>query len=102
MKDERITALYERLSRDDEITGESNSISNQKEYLEKYAKENGFGQIRHYTDDGFTGVNFDRPGVQQMLDDVNNGIIGAVICKESCVIIGLNRGKPCDYWVSEC
>lgn len=82
MKDERITALYERLSRDDELTGESNSISNQKEYLEKYAKENGLGQIRHYTDDGFSGVNFERPGVQQMLDDVNNGIIGTVICKD--------------------
>lgn len=82
MKDERITALYERLLRDDELTGESNSISNQKEYLEKYAKENGLGQIRHYTDDGFSGVNFERPGVQQMLDDVNNGIIGTVICKD--------------------
>ena len=55
---DRITALYERLSRDDELQGESNSISNQKKYLEDFAKSNGFGNIRHYTDDGYSGTNF--------------------------------------------
>ena len=54
----RITALYERLSRDDDLTGESNSITNQKKYLEDYARRNGFENIRHFTDDGFSGVNF--------------------------------------------
>lgn len=78
----RITALYERLSRDDELVGESNSISNQKEYLEKYARENGFSNIKHYTDDGFSGVNFDRPGVQKLIEDVNAGIIGTIIVKD--------------------
>ena len=52
-KDNRITALYERLSRDDEIQGESNSITNQKQYLEDYAVQNGFENIRHFSDDGF-------------------------------------------------
>ena len=53
-----ITALYERLSRDDETAGESNSIQNQKKYLEDYARQNGFTNIRHYSDDGYTGTNF--------------------------------------------
>lgn len=55
---EKITALYERLSRDDEQQGESNSIVNQKKYLEDYAKAKGFRNIRHFTDDGYTGTNF--------------------------------------------
>lgn len=58
-KEPKITALYERLSRDDDLAGESNSITNQKKYLEDYAKKNGFKNIRHFTDDGFSGVNFD-------------------------------------------
>lgn len=53
-----ITALYERLSRDDELQGESNSILNQKKYLEDYARAQGFTNIRHFTDDGYTGTNF--------------------------------------------
>ena len=61
-KEPKITALYERLSRDDDLAGESNSITNQKKYLEDYAKKNGFKNIRHFTDDGFSGVNFNRPG----------------------------------------
>ena len=60
----KITALYERLSRDDDLNGESNSITNQKKYLEDYARRNGFVNIRHFTDDGFSGVNFNRPGFQ--------------------------------------
>lgn len=54
----KITALYERLSRDDELAGESNSIVNQKKTLEKYAKEQGFSNLVHYTDDGWSGTNF--------------------------------------------
>ena len=54
----KITALYERLSRDDDLNGESNSITNQKQYLEDYARRNGFTNIRHFTDDGFCGCKF--------------------------------------------
>ena len=57
-----MTALYERLSRDDELNGESNSISNQKKLLEQYAKEHGFTNLVHFTDDGISGTRFDRPG----------------------------------------
>ena len=78
----RITALYERLSRDDELQGESNSISNQKNFLEDYARKNGFVNIKHYTDDGYTGRNFKRPGFQEMLDDIENNKIGTVIVKD--------------------
>ncbi len=74
-----ITALYERLSRDDELQGESNSIINQKKILEAYAKREGLTNIRHYTDDGISGTRFDRPGFQAMMDDVQRGEI-AVIC----------------------
>ena len=78
----RITALYERLSRDDDQNGDSLSISNQKMYLEDYAMKNGFRNIRHYTDDGYTGRNFNRPGFQEMLRDIENGLIGTVIVKD--------------------
>lgn len=80
--DTRITALYERLSRDDESLGESNSILNQKRYLEDYANTNGFRNIRHYTDDGYSGTNFDRPGFNRLLQDVDAGRIGTVIVKD--------------------
>ena len=69
----KITALYERLSRDDDLTGESNSIINQKKYLEDYARRNGFGNIRHFTDDGFSGVNFNRPGFQALIKEIEAG-----------------------------
>ncbi len=78
----KITALYERLSRDDELQGESNSISNQKTFLEDYAVKNGFVNIKHYTDDGYTGRNFKRPGFQKLLDDIEHDKIGAVIVKD--------------------
>ena len=61
----KITALYERLSRDDELQGESNSILNQKKYLEDYARKNGFNNIQHFTDDGYSGTNFNRPGLRR-------------------------------------
>ena len=79
---DRYTALYERLSKDDDLQGESNSISNQKEYLADYARKNGFINIKHYTDDGYTGRNFNRPGFQAMLADVEAGKVGAIIVKD--------------------
>ena len=78
----RITALYERLSRDDDLNGESNSITNQKKYLEDYAKRNGFGNIRHFTDDGFSGVNFNRPGFQALIKEVEAGNVATIIVKD--------------------
>ena len=72
----KITALYERLSRDDDLNGESNSITNQKKYLEDYARRNGFENIRHFTDDGFSGVNFNRPGFQSLIKEVEAGNVG--------------------------
>ena len=82
MAKQRITALYERLSRDDEVQGESNSIVNQKKYLEDYASANGFTDIRHFTDDGYTGLNFNRPGFNDMLDEVKAGNVACVIVKD--------------------
>ena len=79
---EKITALYERLSRDDEQQGESNSIVNQKKYLEDYAKAKGFRNIRHFTDDGYTGTNFNRPGFTALLDEVKAGNVGTIIIKD--------------------
>ena len=78
----RYTALYERLSRDDELQGESNSILNQKKYLEDYARQMGFSNIRHFTDDGYTGTNFQRPGFQSMLADIEAGKVATVIVKD--------------------
>ncbi|MBT0877779.1 recombinase family protein, partial [Campylobacter coli] len=78
----KITALYERLSRDDEKQGESNSISNQKKYLEDYAKQNGFRNIRHFTDDGYSGTNFNRPGFKEMLEEVKSGNVESIIVKD--------------------
>ena len=77
-----ITALYPRLSHEDELQGESNSISNQKRILEAYAKQNGFTNLRWYTDDGFSGANFQRPGFQAMLADIEAGKVGTVIVKD--------------------
>ena len=77
-----ITALYPRLSHEDELQGESNSISNQKRILETFAKQNGFTNLRWYTDDGFSGANFQRPGFQAMLADIEAGKVGTVIVKD--------------------
>lgn len=78
----RITALYERFSRDDELAGDSNSIVNQKKMLEDYAKSNGYTDLVHFTDDGYSGGNFDRPGWKEMLRQIEDGSIGAVIVKD--------------------
>ncbi len=76
------TALYERLSRDDELQGESNSIINQKQLLENYAKRNGFLNIYHYTDDGVCGTTFDREEFQKMIKAVEENKISTVIVKD--------------------
>ncbi|MDO4649812.1 MAG: recombinase family protein, partial [Eubacteriales bacterium] len=81
-KKQRITALYERLSRDDELQGESNSITNQKEYLEEYAIQNDFRNIQHFTDDGYTGTNFNRPGFSSLLEEIEAGNVATVIVKD--------------------
>ncbi len=77
-----ITALYCRLSRDDGTEGDSNSVANQKKLLTKYAKENGFGNTRFYVDDGYTGTNFNRPGFQKLLEDMEMGYVSAIIVKD--------------------
>lgn len=77
-----ITALYCRLSRDDGTEGDSNSVANQKKLLTKYAKENGFGNTRFYVDDGYTGTNFNRPGFQKLLEDIEMGYVSAIIVKD--------------------
>lgn len=86
----KITALYERLSRDDEQQGESNSITNQKEYLEEYAKRQGFFNIRHFTDDGISGTTFEREGFQKLIAEVEAGNVGTVIVKDMSRL-GRNR-----------
>ena len=79
---EGVTALYCRLSRDDGTESESNSISNQKTLLKQKAKEYGLTNTRCYVDDGFTGTNFNRPGFQQMLEDIDLGYVSAVMVKD--------------------
>ena len=82
MKSNLITALYERLSRDDDLDGESNSIINQKRYLQNYADEHGFTNCKHYTDDGWSGGNFDRPGWKSLIADVEAGKVGVILAKD--------------------
>ncbi|MBQ0072225.1 MAG: recombinase family protein, partial [Spirochaetales bacterium] len=79
---ERITALYCRLSRDDELQGESNSITNQKSILLKYAEENGFRNIEFFVDDGYSGTNFNRPDWKRLEAMIDNGAIGTIIVKD--------------------
>lgn len=79
---EKITALYERLSHDDERAGESVSIENQKRLLEDYAEKMGFTNIRHFTDDGVRGTTFKRPGLDAMLDEIRAGNVATVIIKD--------------------
>lgn len=77
-----VTALYCRLSKDDELVGDSNSIVHQKEMLAKYAKEHGFTNTEFYVDDGYSGTNFNRPDFQRMMSDVEEGKIRTVIVKD--------------------
>ena len=78
----KITALYCRLSRDDELQGDSNSIRNQKAILQKYADDNGFGNIQFFVDDGYSGTNFDRPDWQRLMALVEEGGVGTIIVKD--------------------
>ena len=91
---DKLTALYERLSHDDERAGESVSIENQKRILEDYARKNGFTNIRHFTDDGIRGTTFKRPGLDAMLDEIRAGNVATVIIKDDCVIIERKHRKP--------
>ncbi len=83
LETEKITALYERLSRDDEMaSGDSESIIHQKQMLEAYAAQHGFGNICHYTDDGWSGGSFDRPDWKRLIADIEAGKVGCVIAKD--------------------
>ena len=79
---QRSTALYCRLSRDDELQGDSNSIQNQKKILASYAESKGFRNPVFYVDDGYSGSSFQRPGFEKMLGDIENGSVGTVITKD--------------------
>ena len=76
------TALYLRLSKDDELQGESNSISTQRMMLHKYAEQNGYKIVDEYVDDGYSGTNFDRPGFKRMIDDIEAGKLNCVVVKD--------------------
>ena len=82
MRNEKITPLYERLSRDDELQGESNSISHQKQMLEEFARRNGLPNPTHFTDDGVSGTRFDRPGFLAMMEEVEAGRVEAIVIKD--------------------
>ncbi len=81
-KSSKFAALYCRLSRDDALQGESNSISNQREMLVRYAKDNGYPNTRFFVDDGYSGTTFNRPGWQELMEEVDNGNVCAVIVKD--------------------
>ena len=78
----KITALYSRLSHDDELQGESNSITNQKTMLENYAKSQGFQNLLHYSDDGYSGTDFSRPDWKRMIADIEADKVGTCITKD--------------------
>ena len=90
LESDKITALYCRLSRDDEIDGESNSIINQKSILSKYAKDNKFQNIKFFVDDGYSGTNFTRPAFMEMMELAESGKIGTIIVKDHSRL-GRNR-----------
>lgn len=87
---DRITALYCRLSRDDELQGESNSIKNQKSILSKYAKDNHFTNTKFFIDDGFSGTNFTRPAFMELMELAESGQIATIIVKDHSRL-GRNR-----------
>lgn len=84
---EKWVALYVRLSRDDDNEGDSNSIAHQIAILTKYIKDNNITNYKVYKDDGYSGTNFNRPGFQEMLRDIENGFVSMVVVKDDCVII---------------
>ena len=78
----KLTALYERLSHDDERAGESVSIENQKTMLKDYAKRNSFLNCQFYVDDGYSGTNYDRPAFRQLIEDIQDGEVSTLITKD--------------------
>ncbi len=90
LENDKITALYCRLSRDDELAGESNSITNQKSILSKYAKENNFQNIKFFVDDGYSGTTFTRPAFMEIMELAEQGKIGIIIVKDHSRL-GRNR-----------
>ena len=87
----KITALYCRLSQEDERVGESLSIENQKDMLLRYARDHHFPNPTFFVDDGVSGVTYDRPGFQAMLAEIEAGKVAVCISKDYCEIIGLNQ-----------
>lgn len=79
---DKITALYCRLSQEDSLAGESNSVTNQRRILETFARENRFTNLSFFVDDGYTGIDFNRPGFQKMLEEIEAGKVSTVICKD--------------------
>ena len=90
LESDKITALYCRLSRDDELSGESNSIKNQKLILSKYAEDNKFQNNRFFVDDGYSGTTFTRPAFMEMMELAENGQVGTIIVKDHSRL-GRNR-----------
>ncbi len=90
----KITALYCRLSQEDQRLGESMSIENQKGILLQYAKGHHFPNPVFFVDDGYSGTSFDRPGFQAMLNEIEAGRVGQIIVKDACVIIEPTRKDP--------
>ena len=84
-------AVYCRLSKDDDLQGESASIANQRDMLEKYCEKQGWEVVAVYQDDGFTGLNMERPDLQRMLKAIERKQINLVITKDYCEIMGLNQ-----------
>ena len=82
LNNDKITALYCRLSKDDGTNNESMSISTQKTMLKEYAKRNGFLNCRFYVDDGYSGTNYDRPAFRQLIEDIRNGEVATLITKD--------------------
>ena len=93
---QKITILYCRLSNEDQLDGESNSIQNQRDILTRYAKAHGYTNLKVLVDDGYTGTNFNRPGVQEGLSLVEQGLVGTWIVKDEYEIIGLNQKSLID------
>lgn len=88
---EKNTALYCRLSQDDGLDGENNSIQNQRTIVREYCERHGIILVEEFVDDGFSGGNFERPGFQAMLEHLRTGKANMVITKDYCAIIGLNQ-----------
>ena len=94
LSNQKITALYCRISLDDGSQNESMSISNQKLLLKDYAEKNGMPRYEYYVDDGYTGRNFNRPSFKRLIADIEAGKVGCVITKDDCVILELNSESP--------